>query len=161
MNQALALQLFDYDNGRLRWRVRPTRRSRRRVGDIAGCQTPDGRWVVGYQGQQWLLHRVVFLWHYGHMPALIDHINGNNQDNRIENLREASIAQNAWNAKTPRLNTSGVKGVYWSAKANKWAAQLSANKQHYWLGVHVTREAAEVAVREARARIHGEFSRHA
>lgn len=66
------------------------------------------------------LHRLVWVLVYGRFPKLIDHINGNPKDNRIENLREVNQSENdmnrvwAWkpNAKTGLPGVYKVKGVY-------------------------------------------------
>lgn len=66
------------------------------------------------------LHHLVWVLVYGRFPKLIDHINGNPKDNRIENLREVSQSSNdmnrvwAWkpNAKTGLPGVYKVKGVY-------------------------------------------------
>jgi len=58
------------------------------------------------------LHRFLL----GEPPGMdVDHINGNTLDNRLENLRAISHAENTRNRKGPRRGSrSGVKGVSWS-----------------------------------------------
>lgn len=60
----------------------------------------------------------------------VDHINHNPLDNRRENLRIASIRQNAQNLK--RKTTSKYPGVCWHKEKQKWIAQiqLKGNKKH-------------------------------
>jgi hypothetical protein len=51
-----------------------------------------------------LAHRVCWMLHYGEWPEnQIDHINGDRSDNRIENLRDVSQAQNQMNK--PKFRT--------------------------------------------------------
>ena len=60
------------------------------------------------------LHRLVWVLVYGRFPTQIDHINGVETDNRIENLREVSAKENADNrvwAWKPNSRT-GLPGVY-------------------------------------------------
>lgn len=64
----------------------------------------DIRWESTKHG---LLHR--FLMNYP--QCKIDHIDGNSNNNRKQNLRESTTSQNAWNAKNNKRNTSGCKGV--------------------------------------------------
>ena len=59
------------------------------------------------------LHQIVWVLNYGTFPAMIDHINGNPKDNRIENLREVSYSENDMNrllAWKPNPST-GLPGV--------------------------------------------------
>lgn len=59
---------------------------------------------------------------------VIDHINHNTLDDRKENLREVSNAENMRNRKWLQSNNkSGVVGVSWAADRNKWYVQLKFN----------------------------------
>ena len=66
------------------------------------------------------LHQLVWVLVYGRFPKQIDHINGNEKDNRVENLREVSQSENdmnrvwAWkpNAKTGLPGVCKSKGRY-------------------------------------------------
>ena len=64
----------------------------------------------------------------GYMPEYIDHINMDRQDNRIENLRDATSSLNNHNKAKRSDNTSGVKGVSWSKSVRKWHARIHVNK---------------------------------
>jgi hypothetical protein len=55
-----------------------------------------------------------------------DHINGKGLDNRRENLRICTHAENMANQKIRRDNTSGYKGV--TRDKNKWVAQIKKDK---------------------------------
>ena len=59
-------------------------------------------------------HRAVWAVVHGYLPMIIDHINGNPYDNRIENLREVSASENNMNTIHPwRPNArTGLPGVY-------------------------------------------------
>ena len=109
------------------------------------------------------VHRVVWEQFNGKMEKgfQIDHINGNILDNRIENLRKATYAENQWNAKKRVDNKSGVKGVSWHKVTKKWRAQIKQNKVLYDLGVHDTIQKAKEVVEKKRIELHGEFTRHA
>lgn len=58
----------------------------------------------------------------------VDHINRDKLDNRKNNLRIVTVAQNGANKDLMSNNTSGYKGVYWNKANNKWHARI---KFHY------------------------------
>lgn len=94
-------------------------------------------------------------------PRQVDHINGNAQDNRKENLRICSQSENLKNYKKPSTNTSGYKGVSWSTATNKWKAQIRVNNEVKYLGVYENAEDAHRAYCAASEKYHGEFGRTA
>jgi hypothetical protein len=100
------------------------------------------------------------LYAYGRWPeAYIDHINGVTDDNRIENLREASFRQNNWNTRTSIANTSGFKGVNWHRGKNKWVARIRINGRLVQLCASKDFDVAKAARIAAVKKHHGEFAR--
>lgn len=80
-----------------------------------------------------------------------DHKDRDGLNNQRENLRPASLSQQAINQGIRRDNASGFKGVSWNAQANKWRAQLSMAGKRHCLGHFGTpEEAARVYDRAAR-----------
>ncbi len=140
-------QVFEYRDGDLYWK--PSK-----AGTIDG----GGYYQTGIQGKYFKNHRLIFLMHHGYLPALIDHIDGNRLNNRIENLRPATRSQNSFNSMKSKSNTSGVKGVSWRKDLKKYRARLYANKKTYELGLFKTMEEAEQAIADARNKHHGEFA---
>ncbi|MGG8661114.1 HNH endonuclease [Streptomyces lividans] len=53
----------------------------------------------------------------------IDHINQNRSDNRIENLRLVSNKENSNNRSLSSRNKSGINGVSWCKRENRWLVQ--------------------------------------
>jgi hypothetical protein len=84
--------------------------------------------------KMYFVHRVIYKMCTGEEPILIDHINGNPLDNRIENLRSVTNMENMRNAKKYKTNTSGHVGVSWSKSCNKWEAYIWDNKIKIKLG---------------------------
>lgn len=128
-------EVFLYVDGVLIWRVRASQRTK--IGDRAGWVGNNGRISVEYKGESHLAHRVIWEMHHGDIPhgMVIDHINHNPQDNRLENLRMVSIAENARNRKTPVNNTSGFQGVSWNKFRGKWCAKISVNGKKKHIGL--------------------------
>lgn len=85
-------------------------------GTCAGFKVSDGSWRVGLKGKVYLAHRIVFALNTGRINdnLLVDHVDGDRSNNRIDNLREVTYAVNMRNRKKVD-NKSGVTGVYFTA----------------------------------------------
>lgn len=124
-------QLLDYcpDTGVLTWKAVPLGiahgRSDRdeasiakgwnrlRAGVVAGSPQQDGRLRVTVDRQAYYAHRLAWLLHFGVEPdGIIDHLNGNPADNRIENLRIATYAENSRNKRVAVRASTGHRGIY-------------------------------------------------
>jgi hypothetical protein len=104
------------------------------------------------------MHRVIM----GDPEGLeIDHRDGDGLNNRRDNLREATNAQNNHNQRIRSDNTSGYKGVSWYGPSGKWLAYIKVNGKQRHLGYHATPEQASAAYAKASAKLHGEFGRTA
>ena len=88
---------------------------------------------------------------------VVDHINGNPLDNRRQNLRVCTVAENNRNNKGRSQSTSGVTGVAW--RNNKWRARIKINHKDIHLGVFDNKEDAIKARKEAEVKYFGEFRR--
>lgn len=157
MNYEIAHEHFRYEDGALYWKVNV---KGRKSGDRIGSLRPDGYRRLMLNGKLFFEHRIIFLMHNGFLPEFIDHIDGNRANNRIENLREATKQQNGFNQKIAKRNISGVKGVCWIKKRNKWLVQLMINYKCKHIGYFEKIELAELAAQEARSKYHGEFANH-
>jgi hypothetical protein len=87
----------------------------------------------------------------------VDHVNGNGLDNRRNNIRIASRAENMANRKKHKNNTSGFMGV-WQAASGRWRARLWHNNKRHNLGTYDTREEAAHAYDAMARKLHGEFA---
>lgn len=88
----------------------------------------------------------------------VDHINGNSLDNRKENLRICSIAENTKNREKYSTNSSGYKGVYFSKKNKKWISNIHFNYKTYYLGSFADKNEAAKAYNDAAIKYFGEFA---
>lgn len=94
----------------------------------------------------------------------VDHINHDGLDNRKQNLRIATKAQNRQNAtKGGDFNgkpcTSKLKGVSIAGRGSKkWSARICSNKEKMIIGYYDTQEEAARAYDEAALKYFGEFA---
>ena len=152
-------ELFDYRDGKLYWKVRKSN-SRTCVGQEAGCLHKGvGYFVVKYDRKSRNLHRVIWAYHYGEIEegVLIDHINRDPLDNRIENLRACNKAQNSANCKVNIRNKLGVKGVSMT-RGGRFRSVIRKQGKLCYLGTFDTAEEANAAYVKAAKEHHGEFA---
>jgi hypothetical protein len=90
---------------------------------------------------------------------VVDHKNGHKWDNRRCNLRICTKAENNRNAKTRVDSSSGVKGVYWNHRTEKWVVSITFDGRVKYLGTFKDSDDAVLARIEAEAKYFGEFSR--
>jgi hypothetical protein len=88
----------------------------------------------------------------------VDHINHDGLDNRRENLRLASHAENMANKKRPCTNKSGFKGVSFAPQLNKWYASIKIHGKSLNLGYYLDKIAAANAYDEAAKHHFGNFA---
>lgn len=135
LEQAEHWLIYEADTGRLVWKETARGGGHVKAGEEAGCIRDNAYRVVRINGRLYRAHRIAWLMAYGDWPAgNIDHINGDGLDNRVDNLRIASHAENGRNSKLPANNTSGSVGVQWRADINKWIAQIKVDYKTIYLG---------------------------
>lgn len=130
-------------------------------GEMAGCVIKyDGREYVQIQlyGKKYVAHRIIWKMYYGsEPPEIIDHADGNGTNNKIDNIRAATIFQNGWNVKKSSRNKSGYKGVSFNKERNRWRAAIRVNKKDILIGYYSSAKEASEAYQKASAKHHGEF----
>lgn len=152
-------ELFNYKDGKLFWKVKKSARTY--IGDEAGSKNKSTGYLnIFIDSKSYKAHRLIFLFHHGFLPKYLDHIDGNRMNNKIENLRECTAAQNQWNQKTSTRNTSGIKGVEWCEDKKLWRGVVTVAGNRCHLGYFKNSELARKAVYEFRELRHGEFANH-
>ena len=136
LTQELVKELFDYhEDGYLIWKVKTAICNK--IGDIAGSNSKGDYSRVRIFGKRHAVHRIIFLWHKGYLPeGIVDHRDRRIDNNKIDNLRDATLQCNQRNRKLNSNNSSGVTGVYpiKSGKSMKWAAVIAVNSKLTHLG---------------------------
>ncbi len=152
MTQAELKDLFDYLPTGTFARRKPNRR-----GMAFKTKNLNG-YLVFVFGKRWLaLHRAIYVWHHGHLPEQVDHINRDKLDNRIENLRPASRAQNSQNRDKYKNSLSKYKGVCpWKSR---FSAYIRVNKKQIHLGLFDSAKDAARVYDGAALKYFGEYAR--
>lgn len=110
--------------------------------------------------KNYLAHRLAWLYIYGKFPdGILDHIDGDKTNNRINNLREATFSQNVMNQSITSRNSSGAKNVHWCNLTKKWRGTFCIKRKCYTVGFFENIEDAIAAVAAKRLELHGEFAR--
>lgn len=133
------------------WRVARGTKPR---GAPAGYLNKRGRYALMVNKSEYFAHRIV--WSLANDALIspwleIDHENGIPSDNRPENLRPCTHAQNGQNT-APLPNRTGFPGVYQDGP--RWSSKIKVNSKKIWLGAFDTPEAAHAAYVAAKAKHH-------
>lgn len=149
-SQAELKQTFDYRDGELWWKVAALKRD---MTKPAGFKTSNGYLATNYKFKgkphKYLIHRLVWIWHYGNDPDTIDHINRHRADNRIENLRDVSLSVNHMNRCDTHTVNDLPRGVTRNpnAKLRPYKVQRRVNGKQTFIGVYETLPEAVAAYR--------------
>ena len=158
VTQARLHELFHYDGEKLIWKVSTSNRIK--VGRAAGSVNNNGYKTAQVDGQNYLAHRLIWLYCFGHLPrGQIDHINRIRDDNRIENLRDVSHTENMRNCKKQKNNKSGITGVRWHSASKKWAANIYIGNKEIHLGLFDCKWKA-ASKRKLAEETYGGFTKH-
>lgn len=154
---------YEPDTGKLFWRERTSDMftdgkyssyrkclswNKKNANKEAFTAANDGGYKIGrIFGAAASAHRVAYALFYGKYPdKIIDHINGDTSDNRIQNIRCVSQVENQRNQFLRKDNKSGAVGVYFCRSTNKWIAQCYTKKsKRIFLGRFPTKEDAAKA----------------
>ena len=73
------------------------------------------------------LHQHILGWKGNGHNLETDHIDGNPLNNLESNLRIVTRSENQFNSGLRKDNTSGIKGVRWHERAQKWQVRITIN----------------------------------
>ena len=111
------------------------------------------------KNQRIYIHRVVMgLGNAREDKVFVDHKDGNTLDNRKENLRLCTRAENTRNLNRLRTNNkSGFRGVHFDKKINKWRVLITYNRKKYYFGSFIEKMDAVKRHEIEAKRMFGEF----
>ncbi len=156
--------ILDYDasDGTFKWKYRQDASkawNTRWPGKNAGFARKDGYVLIRINNKRYLAHRLAWFLHHGTWPNLfLDHINKNPNDNRIENLRECTTAENGWNRNAQSNASTGFKNVNVDRNRNKYQVKVSAYGKTHWVGYFNTIEESIEARDKYLKQLHGKFA---
>ena len=123
-----------------------------KIKDYYWSANTDGYMYSTCDDEYILMHRLIIDENNPEMQ--VDHFNRNRKDNRKENLKSVTPQHNNWNRGMNQNNKSGVTGVRWNKKAEKWIAYIM--RKH--LGTFNSFEDAVKARKRAEQKYFGEYS---
>ena len=142
-------KIFEYNSetGELTYKIR---RGRKAAGSNVGTVNNYGYLVC--MKEVYLVHRIAWYMHTGTDPKemIVDHIDGNRVNNRIDNLRLATHSENMQNANR--------RGIHWSDRDQRWCSSVQVGGKRVYVGAYVCPLLARVAYEDKKKELHGEFS---
>lgn len=127
-DELMKLLRYEAKTGHLYWISKGTAKTRvigTRVGSL--CKTSGYR-LVGINKHVYREHHLVWLLFNDKFPdGVIDHINHDKADNRIENLRDISQSENTRNQSARRNTSSGEQGIWYCKTRQRWIAEIKLN----------------------------------
>lgn len=153
-------EILSYNPATGEFRYRLNRGRAAGKGEAAGkVNKGDGYRYIVLDGHGYAAHRLAWFYVHGTWPnGQLDHENRVRDDNRFDNLREATPTQNNANQRRRKDNTSGFKGVSWDAREQKWIAQICCNRKNRHLGRFNEPEEAHAAYTKAANDLFGSYA---
>lgn len=137
-------QIFSYKDGKLFWshkRFSVNHKEGYLAEVISKNGSCGGYSRVCFNGKRYRTHIIIWeMFNKRPVPKgmQIDHLDHNRSNNRIENLRLVTHKENGRNISKKKNNTSGITGVGWNKKRQKWVAQICVDNKNITLGLYNT-----------------------
>lgn len=158
LTQERLKELLDYnpETGVFTWKAKSApAASKVKIGDVAGSFETKGYKRIKINYKQYKSHRLAWLYVNGRWPAEeLDHIDGNPGNNSISNLRECSRAENTENRAPQGKHSSGLIGVSWNERKQKWKAVIAKDRKSIFLGYFHCKYEAHKEYQQAKRQLH-------
>lgn len=113
-----------------------------KIKDICWYMDTSGYVVNKTDSKITAFHRLVMGLDESDKELQVDHIFHKTNDNRKSQLRIVSPSQNGMNKGKLTNNTSGIRGVWFNKRTNKWCAEIQFHNQKIYLGEYLALEEA-------------------
>ncbi len=146
---------YEPETGHFYW-ITASKSNQRFIGKRAESIHNGGYFRIYLLGRHYQAHRLAWLYAYGEMSQILDHINRNKRDNRIENLRVCTKGQNYQNHNR-KIRKSGLPiGVTKNHK--RYKTEIRFNWKRQYLGTYDTPEEASAVYQAKRKELFGKFA---
>ena len=132
---------------------------RKHAASYRGRFIGSGYLALSVDSRTYYVHRLVWFYHRAVWPSHVDHIDGCKTNNRIENLRECTAAQNQHNTTAKSCSQSGLKGVFPAGSEGKWLSLIVLDGKQKYLGTFTDKVAAARAYDKVAIAYFGEFAK--
>lgn len=145
---------YEPETGLFIWKV--DRPPRAKAGSRPTSPTKSGYLRASIDGKTYYQHRLAWLYTHGDWPkGVIDHINGDVSDNRINNLRDVNHSTNLQNLRRARSDSQvGLIGVHRRNDTGRYTARIQINGRNATIGCFDSPEAAHEAYLSAKRAFH-------
>lgn len=149
LSQKEIKELFYYSNvGALVWKI--NNGSNKTKGKVAGTiSLANGYCSVQIKKKIYKVHRLIYIYHFGSIPdyLVIDHIDRNKENNKVENLRVLPNQENTFNS-TIR------KGYTYNKRNGKYLARICIDGKNKRLGEFKSEQEARQEYLKAKKELH-------
>ena len=148
---------YEPETGLMYWKINVSRYMK--AGKLLGYVDKAGYRKVKFLGTNYAQHRLAWFLHYKTDPKLmlIDHIDGNKSNNKITNLRLVNHSQNRVNTGIRSNNKTGVVGVSFCKKSNRYRARVDLNGERIYQKYFDSFQAASDARNAVASEVFGEY----
>jgi hypothetical protein len=114
---------------------------------------------LGFAAKHIYAHRIIWVWMTGEQPQTIDHIDGNGLNNKWDNLRSVTQAENVRNARKHTSTKSGMTGVTFRKESGRWRVRIGINNKVSTVGTFKNLDEA-IQARDAAYQFNGYAINH-
>lgn len=164
MRQTKYKDIYVYEDGRVYSTSLKSKKHKNKPHFLSHWNDQNGRLCVQFtidnKIHKVLLHRLLYETYIGEIPKgmTIDHIDRNFLNNKLDNLRLASITENNRNTSIRKDNTTGYKGVYFNKKKNIYQVFIGTKNNRIYLGSYKDALSASKVYDEAALKYFKEFA---